>query len=93
MPTCERGPRNSLLHRTRTHVQLGITYGKEGGRDIFEEGDCDECFAQLAQELGLMDKLMERYDLLPEASQQLLDRVNGGANASGTGGGGACDVD
>mmetsp|Transcript_22551 Transcript_22551/g.58375 ORF Transcript_22551/g.58375 Transcript_22551/m.58375 type:complete len:491 (-) Transcript_22551:3609-5081(-) len=81
-----------VANREPVGQELGITYGTEGGRDVFAEGDCDECFAQLAQELGLMGKLMERYDLLPEASQLLLDRLDGNGGG-GNEGGVAADVD
>jgi NAD+-dependent protein deacetylase sirtuin 2 len=41
-------------------------------RDFFAQGDCDEVFLDLIRELGWLDDLMARFDLLPPRSQALL---------------------
>ena len=67
---------NTAAATTTGPQELGIRYdGSEDSRDVFVEGDCDECFVRLAQELGLMDDLLSRYGVLPEASQELLDGI------------------
>ena len=78
-------PANSLIYRVpestvrvilnTEHVgqELGIEYGDTPKkRDFFAEGQCDEVFANLIQELGWMEELRAKRDLLPPKSQKLL---------------------
>jgi NAD-dependent SIR2 family protein deacetylase len=57
-------------------TELGIdAYGLEqSSRDGFMEGPTDETFLHLIQELGWIDDLVAKRDVLPEASRELLDR-------------------
>jgi NAD-dependent deacetylase sirtuin 2 len=56
--------------------ELGIDYsGRDGGRDFFALGDCDQVFFELIQELGWLKELKAQKDLLPPKSQALLDRT------------------
>jgi NAD+-dependent protein deacetylase sirtuin 2 len=57
-------------------AELGVdAYGLQpSSRDGFMEGPTDETFLQLIQELGWIDDLVAKRDLLPEASRELLDR-------------------
>lgn len=52
---------------------LGIEYGKnKSKRDFFAQGDCDEIFLQLIQELGWVNDIQAKKDSLPEQSLKLL---------------------
>ena len=43
-------------------------------RDYFAEGECDTVFLELIKELGWMDDLLAKKDLLPPESQTLLSK-------------------
>jgi NAD-dependent SIR2 family protein deacetylase len=70
-----------VVNRERVGAHLGIDYrpddpnrGKKPSRDCIAQGDADEVFLALIQELGWMDDLARKKELLPESSRLLLER-------------------
>jgi NAD-dependent SIR2 family protein deacetylase len=78
-------PANSLIYRVPESTvrvvvdtdpvsqELGIEYGDSPKkRDFFAQGECDSVFIKLIQELGWMEDLEAKKDLLPPKSKELL---------------------
>ena len=61
-----------LVNREKVGQELGITYGDDGGRDYFMNGDCDEQFLQLIEELGWLGELKKIVGDLPGDSARLV---------------------
>ena len=57
-----------IINRDEVGQELGITYGQRGGRDFFMEGDCDEQFLKLIEELGWLGELGKIIDEIPQES-------------------------
>ena len=53
--------------------ELGIEYSPNPKRDFFAQGPCDQVFLHLISELGWLDDLKAKRDLLPEASVKLIE--------------------
>lgn len=71
-PSCPR----LIVNKEPVGQDLGIRYGKESSRDIFEGGrDCDEVFLDLALRLGWKERLLAVREKLPELGQQLLSAL------------------
>jgi NAD-dependent deacetylase sirtuin 2 len=63
-----------IINRDEVGQELGIMYGQRGGRDFFMEGDCDEQFLKLIEELGWLGELEEIIDALPQESACLVKK-------------------
>jgi NAD-dependent SIR2 family protein deacetylase len=65
-----------VVNLERVGMGLGIDYGTSdpNSRDCFARGETDEVFLALIQELGWMDGLASKRDLLPESSRRLVER-------------------
>jgi NAD-dependent SIR2 family protein deacetylase len=78
-----------VVNLERVGMGLGIDYGTSdpNSRDCFAQGETDEVFLALIQELGWMDGLAGKRDLLPESSRRLVERemiaAGGGAPRPG----------
>lgn len=57
-------------------AELGIDYGPNPKRDFFAKGTCDEVFLELIAELGWLDDLKTKMELIPEASVKLIQSRN-----------------
>jgi NAD+-dependent protein deacetylase sirtuin 2 len=71
-PTCVRAVAN--LERVGMDLGMDADNHQRPSWDCFLEGPTDATFLRLAQELGWIDDLASKRDLLPEASRELLDR-------------------
>ena len=76
----KRSPRVVFnLQPVGTH--LGLKYNKSeedpSNLDFYQEGECDALFLKLIEELGWMDDLVSKVDILPPKSQKLVrERMN-----------------
>jgi len=52
-----------------------IDYTETNERDFFAQGQCDEIFLQLIQELGWLDDLKQNIEKLPEHSANLVKQI------------------
>jgi NAD-dependent SIR2 family protein deacetylase len=79
-------PANSLVYRVpeestmRVVVnteavgqELGLDYNNNPKRDFLAQGECDAVFLQLIEELGWLEDLESKQDLLPPKSRALLE--------------------
>lgn len=55
-------------------AELGIDYGPNPKRDFFAQGTCDQVFLNLITELGWLDDLVAKKDILPSSSVELIER-------------------
>jgi NAD+-dependent protein deacetylase sirtuin 2 len=61
-----------VVNRDPVGQELGINYGPDVERDFFARGNCDEVFLELTEQLGWMDDLISKIDLLPAYSANLV---------------------
>ena len=64
-----------LVNREEVGQHLGLQFGTGGGdaRDVFLQGDCDQGFLVLAQELGWLEELGRYRECMCPSSVALLD--------------------
>jgi NAD-dependent deacetylase sirtuin 2 len=65
-----------IVNQDPVGTELGIDYSKDAEVDFFAQGDCDEVFYKLIQELGWTEDLKAKKDLLPEKSRAILKEKN-----------------
>jgi len=61
-----------IINNEPVGSELGIDYSSTSKRDFFAEGNCDEVFLDLIEELGWLKDLENCIDELPESSATLL---------------------
>ncbi|MGK3734173.1 MAG: NAD-dependent deacetylase sirtuin 2 [Bacillariaceae sp.] len=67
-----------IINNEPVGEELGIDYGRSGSkpnnnkRDYFVQGDCDEVFLNLIEELGWLDDLHKQINNLPPKSANLV---------------------
>jgi ribosomal protein S19E (S16A) len=53
--------------------ELGLDYNNNPKKDFLAQGECDALFLQLIEELGWLEDLESKKDLLPPKSRALLE--------------------